>query len=855
MFDLIDRYYGTADDFPEVQEAHDAEGAGGEDAGQEPAAKRSRTLSDHSDEHRSASDVADALIQPRGDRAISAGEREEFLQQIRDGQWVVARQHHGRGIGYFSMADTNPKTKRKNDNPHMIEIRLVNAQHFFAANANVNGSEKLDVKHMLRVHIHFKGNRCPDCDIRRCSVCIPPCKYPMRTCKKTGEELLQPWVPCRGKQAAAVEDDNPYGLLAMDVDNDQDDVYCTVTSVNVVGMKTEVRAEGHDQDSRWDGKYGPVWNSGNLLVSEWKWKEPKQQAPDTSSYPLLCELLNFCLNSPSAMMSRGNDSSSGGQSDLLVLDISKGVSVTLPQDYCMLQCGDSMIKARVLSPPMHKPTGLFGMMELRVEGPIKKGKPIGAAPSSDEYDPENPHGWMHGVAIDSGKAYSGKAFGLALEDRHESCLCEVKVIVRLSEPAAQCVKMIAPAYKPSTSNKCSKRSRPEQLETLAWCIGINKYESSGIRDLKNCEPDAKAIAAKFCIEERHSKGILVPVAGDKGSWNGLRRAFQLELPKMIKKHSESLRTVVIYFAGHAMQVNNEIYLVPSKANIDNEMFEDTVQNACLALSEIAATVTNSIDEAMHNLAAQPDGLAYHNRVRCIFILDACRSERFDKQASEPNAAVTETFLKSHEKKASFCDRLFMFSTWQGDKASDGSAAAGHSPYTRVLLDNLFVPGKTLMDVHTALNQELTRINQSPTAFPPDLLRSPLFEEQPGAEATPFKRQKTLTTLKYHIYFAVQPVPNVVQPLCKGQDTTPLNSLSHQACKLRLHKWFTKDAGFTDKYTICLSDGFEDTLLDHLHDGARCLVWCALGVNLLHQPPPFVVRSPINTKRKIAISVA
>ena len=103
--------------------------------------------------------------------------------------------------------------------------------------------------------------------------------------------------------------------------------------------------------------------------------------------------------------------------------------------------------------------------------------------------------------------------------------------------------------------------------------------------------------------------------------------------------------------------------------------------------------------------------------------------------------------------------------------------------------------------------------------------------------------------KYDIYFACQPVPNAVQQLCDVAGASSLQSpsrtkqqkcLEHQACKLHLETILNAhwaEAAGQLKYKIRLGDGHNDMLLDHFTTvGARCFVWSALGINLLHKAP-------------------
>ena len=129
----------------------------------------------------------------------------------------------------------------------------------------------------------------------------------MEQCQATGAALLPPWEPCNDHAAGG-----------------SDAIYSVISSVNVRHMNLSTdREPGQEplekhkrrhEDTHWQGgpgEDGPQWDSPTPLANEWHWQQPNERNPATSTYPLLCELLNFCLRSPSAQALRGSNAPNG----------------------------------------------------------------------------------------------------------------------------------------------------------------------------------------------------------------------------------------------------------------------------------------------------------------------------------------------------------------------------------------------------------------------------------------------------------------------------------------------------------------------------------------------------------------
>ena len=64
---------------------------------------------------------------------------------------------------------------------------------------------------------------------------------------------------------------------------------------------------------------------------------------------------------------------------------------------------------------------------------------------------------------------------------------------------------------------------------------------------------------------------------------------------MIKQQGKSLRGVMVYLAGHCVQINDEVYLIPGGAKLQRR--EMSIPKECVTLSEIVESVTQAAAEA------------------------------------------------------------------------------------------------------------------------------------------------------------------------------------------------------------------------------------------------------------------
>lgn len=162
-------------------------------------------------------------------------------------------------------------------------------------------------------------------------------------------------------------------------------------------------------------------------------------------------------------------------------------------------------------------------------------------------------------------------------------------------------------------------------------------------------------------------------------------------------------TLVIYYAGHAVQVNGRNFLIPV----------DMPKNSPDVLSHL------------FDIRYLMDKLTQSKATTKIVILDACRDTLF---AKSPNAASGLAELKAPP------GTLIAFSTMPGATAEDGEGE--NSPYTTALLELLFKPNIKIEDAFKEVRRRVMQLTdgaQVPTES--SLLLEDFYMVKRGAAAT------------------------------------------------------------------------------------------------------------------------
>jgi hypothetical protein len=233
-------------------------------------------------------------------------------------------------------------------------------------------------------------------------------------------------------------------------------------------------------------------------------------------------------------------------------------------------------------------------------------------------------------------------------------------------------------------------AQADAAERVALIFGNGDYQNAP--RLPNPLNDATDVAAAF---ER--LGFSVQLIKN-GTFDAMRRSllnFAQQTPKA--------DIVVVYFAGHGMEIRDENWLIP----IDAELRTD------FSAGQEAISLANVLS------------IASKARKLGLIILDACRDNPFGRQLqmSQPGRAVAPRGLLPVEPPNSV---LVVFAAKHGTTADDG--AGRNSPFTMALLHNLETPGLEINYLLRNIHDEVyasTGQHQEPYVYG-TLSREPIY---------------------------------------------------------------------------------------------------------------------------------
>jgi WD40 repeat protein len=255
---------------------------------------------------------------------------------------------------------------------------------------------------------------------------------------------------------------------------------------------------------------------------------------------------------------------------------------------------------------------------------------------------------------------------------------------------------------------------------LAVVIGINRYNSNGIHDLKTAVGDAIAIAELLEKEYAYKKTDIIRLLDGEATFTGLEDLLSKTIPNQLKPTSSD--RMVFYYAGHGIPRNSKDgpagYLVPQDADLNNADSFLSMQYVYEQLSQLTC----------HHL---------------LVILDCCFAGTFQWAGSRKLISILETVRREHY------DRFIRFPAWQVitssahdqeamDVALDNTVLAednrgtvtnsSHSPFALALIEGLkdnradLIPDGvvTAHELYLYLEQrvsELSKQRQNPGLYP------------------------------------------------------------------------------------------------------------------------------------------
>ncbi len=204
---------------------------------------------------------------------------------------------------------------------------------------------------------------------------------------------------------------------------------------------------------------------------------------------------------------------------------------------------------------------------------------------------------------------------------------------------------------------------------MALVIGNADYN---IMPLKN--PVNDALLMKECLEKLNFDVVLALNIDTENKLKDTIRYFQ--------RISINSNIRLIYYAGHAFQIDGENYIIPTK-EIFNDKYDYVDNTVNLSL------VTSNFTENEAN----------------IVILDACRNNPFLNRISETRAAIIESELE----KISYDGAIISYSTTSGETAADGIGKSNNSVFCTSLSKNILLEGESFEDILKKVRREVREV--------------------------------------------------------------------------------------------------------------------------------------------------
>lgn len=207
-------------------------------------------------------------------------------------------------------------------------------------------------------------------------------------------------------------------------------------------------------------------------------------------------------------------------------------------------------------------------------------------------------------------------------------------------------------------------------------------------DLPNAPTDASDVAKALV-----RMGFATTLAVDADYRQMLTTMFEFERTILEAKEDA---IVVVYYAGHALQVGGGNYLVPVGAKFPDVDFDRlTGQQAELMLSQYALPLQTSLLGRLKNPSRR--GLN-------LVVLDACRENPFEKRSIGRDVTGRSRSRGLGEVRIDLRRTAIAFATKPGDVADDGGGR--NSPYTTALKSLIEQPGLSVIEL---LNQVHERV--------------------------------------------------------------------------------------------------------------------------------------------------
>ena len=245
-------------------------------------------------------------------------------------------------------------------------------------------------------------------------------------------------------------------------------------------------------------------------------------------------------------------------------------------------------------------------------------------------------------------------------------------------------------------------TRWDNLRVAALCIGVQAYKGGDV--LGNAVRDCEAVARRINALPRCRAATLVNPKTNNEIYCALRDQF---LEPLRRKPPE---VVVIFYAGHGKQIDNELFLLPTGAKWADA---HDCRQTCTSHLQIFTWLKEILDEPAMRLRYSSE----RPPVRFVLAFDMCRD---GVGASSSFSQPFDPEQQSAPLYWSMC-----LSTSRGAVAQDGDESASHSPFASELLDSergIFAAGVSLKQgIENACARTFEKTQQQPVCMALDRL--------------------------------------------------------------------------------------------------------------------------------------
>ena len=172
-----------------------------------------------------------------------------------------------------------------------------------------------------------------------------------------------------------------------------------------------------------------------------------------------------------------------------------------------------------------------------------------------------------------------------------------------------------------------RRSLPESGKRWALVVGVDQYDDGQITSLRGASNDAKVLAEAFKQYAGFPEDQVILLASDQPAERRPTRSNILVRLANLSKLVPADGLLLISFAGHGMERENQVFLLPSDAKMSNNV---------RVLQQTALNVTDIRDWIKEMGVKQ-----------VLMLLDACRNDP-SASRSAGNNAMTEGMRRSFD---------------------------------------------------------------------------------------------------------------------------------------------------------------------------------------------------------------